>query len=60
VTVTIAGKAAAVEFAGLTPGLVGLYQVNARVPEGVAAGSAVPLVITQNGVPSNTVTIAVR
>jgi uncharacterized protein (TIGR03437 family) len=34
--------------------------VNARVPAGVSPGSAVPLVLTQNGVASNTVTIAVR
>jgi len=59
-SVTIGGVAAEVQFAGLTPGLVGLYQVNARIPGGVATGSAVPLVITQNGVPSNTVTFAVR
>jgi uncharacterized protein (TIGR03437 family) len=30
--VTLAGRAAAVEFAGLAPGFVGLYQVNVRVP----------------------------
>jgi len=60
VKVTIGGLDAAVEFAGLAPGFVGLHQVNARVPAGVAAGSAVPLVITQNGVASNTVTIAVQ
>jgi uncharacterized protein (TIGR03437 family) len=60
VKVTIGGVDATVEFAGLAPGFVGLYQVNARVPAGVAAGNAVALVITQNGVASNTVTIAVK
>jgi len=60
VKVTIGGVEAAVEFAGLAPGFVGLHQVNARVPAGVAAGNAVPLVLTQNGVPSNTVTLAIK
>jgi uncharacterized protein (TIGR03437 family) len=60
VKVTIGGVEAAVEFAGLAPGFVGLYQVNARVPVGVMAGNAVALVLTQNGVASNTVTIAVK
>ena len=59
-TVTIGGQQATVEFAGLAPTFAGLYQINARVPAGVAAGSSVPLVITQNGIASNTVTIAVR
>ncbi len=60
VSVTIGRVAATVEFAGLAPGFVGLYQVNARVPEGVAAGPAVPLVVAQSGIASNTVTLAIR
>ncbi len=60
VTVRIGGQDARVDFAGLAPGFVGLYQVNAVVPAGVAPGSAVSLVIVQNGVASNTATIAVR
>ncbi len=60
VTATIGGGNASVSFAGLAPGFVGLYQVNARVPEGVAPGSAVAVVITQDGIASNTVTIAVQ
>jgi len=60
VTVTIGGQPAAVQFAGLTPGLVGLYQVNVQIPSGVAPGSSVPLVISQDGVPSNTVTLGIR
>ncbi len=63
VSVTIGGLPAEVRFQGLAPNFVGLYQVNAVVPSGVAPGSAVPLVITQNGVPSNPdlpVTIPVR
>jgi uncharacterized protein (TIGR03437 family) len=59
-TATIGGVNAPVQFAGLTPGFVGLYQVNIQVPSGVTPGAAVPLVITQNGNASNTVTIGVR
>ena len=60
VSVTIGGQPAVVQFAGLTPGLVGLYQVNVQIPSGLASGSSVPLVISQDGVPSNTVTLGVR
>ena len=59
-TVTIGGIAANVSFSGLTPGAVGLYQVNVQVPAGVAAGAAVPLILSIGGVTSNTVTIAVQ
>jgi len=58
--VAVGGQPATVQYAGFTPGFVGLYQVNVRVPAGVTAGNAVALVLTQNGVPSNTVTIAVQ
>ena len=60
VSVTIGGIPATVLYAGLTPGLVGLYQVNVVVPAGVSPGSAVPLVLRQEGTPSNIVTMAVR
>ncbi|MCW5977425.1 MAG: hypothetical protein KIT09_05080 [Bryobacteraceae bacterium] len=59
--VTIAGMPAEVLYAGLTPGAVGLYQVNARIPMDTEAGSAVPVVLRmgESGRDSNTVTIAV-
>ena len=60
VTATIGGVDASVSFAGLAPLFVGLYQVNVVVPGGVETGPAVPLVITQDGIASNTVTIAVE
>ena len=59
-TVTIGGVTENAYFSGLAPGFVGLYQVNALVPAGVAAGSAVPLTISVGGATSNTVTIAVQ
>jgi uncharacterized protein (TIGR03437 family) len=59
-TVTIGGVAADVSFSGLTPGFVGLYQVNALVPPGSAKGGAVPVTIAIGGVLSNSVTIAVQ
>lgn len=59
-TVTIGGQPARVDFAGLAPGFVGLYQVNAEVPTNAAAGDAVPVVISIGGASSNTVTIAVQ
>ena len=40
VAVTIGGQNAPVSFAGLAPGFVGLYQINAVMPQGVAAGAA--------------------
>jgi uncharacterized protein (TIGR03437 family) len=58
--VTIGGIAANVNFAGLAPGFVGLYQINAMVPLSLTPGNAVPVVVTQNGLSSNTATIAVQ
>ena len=58
-TVTIGGQNATVAFAGLTPGLVGLYQINAVVPAGVS-GLTVPVAIIHKGISSNTVTMVVR
>jgi uncharacterized protein (TIGR03437 family) len=58
--VDIGGVEAPVESAVLAPGFVGLYQVNARMPGGVAAGNAVPVRITVAGQTSPPVTIAVE
>jgi uncharacterized protein (TIGR03437 family) len=49
VTVTIGGQNANVVFAGLTPTLVGLYQVNVTMPAGVTPGNAVPVMLTVAG-----------
>lgn len=59
-TVTVGGVPTDVSFSGLAPGYVGLYQVNAQVPVGLAANNAVPVVISMEGTASNTVTIAVE
>ncbi|HEY6344198.1 MAG TPA: hypothetical protein VIY49_22120 [Bryobacteraceae bacterium] len=48
-TVTLGGVGLAVNFAGLTPGEVGVYQINAQVPANVQGGTSVPLAITQGG-----------
>jgi uncharacterized protein (TIGR03437 family) len=55
-TATVGSVAAAVDFSGLAPAFVGLYQVNIVVPPGAAAGQQ-PLVLTSNGVASNPVTV---
>jgi len=59
-TATVGGVAAFVSFAGLAPGFIGVYQVNMQVPQGVAAGNAVPVTLSGGGLMSNTVTISVR
>jgi uncharacterized protein (TIGR03437 family) len=59
-TVTIGGAPANVHFAGLAPGFVGLYQINAEVPVGTATGPSVPVVVSIGGIDSNTVMIAVH
>jgi uncharacterized protein (TIGR03437 family) len=57
--VTIGGATATVQFSGLAPGLVGVYQVNALTPATSTNGNAVPVSISIGGVTSNTVTMAV-
>jgi len=59
-TVTIGGKTAVVQFSGLAPGFVALWQINAVVPADVTPGSDVPLSVSAGGQTSNTVTIAVQ
>lgn len=59
-TVTIGGVPANVSFSGLAPGYVGLYQVNAQVPAGLAANDAVPVVLQMGGTTSNAAAIAVQ
>lgn len=49
VTVTIGGVSAIVDYAGTAPGFPGLYQINARIPAGLAAGDAA-VVIAVDGV----------
>jgi uncharacterized protein (TIGR03437 family) len=54
---------APVQFAGLAPGFVGLYQVNIQIPSTAMSGNTVPLELTfaqGAGRPSNIVTIAVQ
>jgi uncharacterized protein (TIGR03437 family) len=60
VTVTIGGQGAQVLYAGLAPGFVGLYQVNALVPSDAQLGDAVPVTVSVSGATSNVATIAVR
>jgi uncharacterized protein (TIGR03437 family) len=59
-TVSIGGATVTPSFAGLAPGFVGLYQVDAQVPASLTPGSALPVFMTVGGVASNTVTIAVQ
>ena len=47
--VTLGGVPLNVLYAGLVPGEVGVYQVNALVPQGVPEGMDIPLVVSQAG-----------
>ncbi len=58
VKVTIDGASANVAFAGLTPGLVGLYQINFQVPSNARTGT-LPMVVTQNGAQANATSLPV-
>ena len=57
-TIRIDGREAAVRFSGLTPGFVGLYQVNFVVPAETRTGR-VPFVIESGGVRSPVLTLPV-
>jgi len=55
--VSLGGVPMAVSYAGLAPGEVGVYQINARAPAKAPAGTDVALTVTQGGV---TASVTVR
>jgi len=57
--VTIGGQPAAVQFSGLAPNLVGLYQVNVLVPENSPTGVQ-QVTLSINGVASKSTNVAVN
>jgi uncharacterized protein (TIGR03437 family) len=57
--VRVAGRDAVVEFSGLTPGFVGLYQVNVTLPAGLAGGNQ-ELLLTSNGIAASPVAIPIQ
>jgi uncharacterized protein (TIGR03437 family) len=59
-TVNIGGISATPLYAGLTAGGIGLMQVNAVIPSGVAPGNSVPLNFSIGGNTTQTVNISVR
>ena len=57
--VTVDGKQAELIFAGLTPGSVGLYQINFFVPADARVGD-LPVTVTQAGAQANSGVLVVR
>jgi minor extracellular serine protease Vpr len=58
-TVTVGGKQAQVLFSGLTPGVVGLYQINATLAADTPTGDQ-PIVVSIGGVSSKTAVLPVQ
>jgi uncharacterized protein (TIGR03437 family) len=56
--VTLGGVTCPVTFAGLTPGQIGVYQIDVNVPQGVTQGLNVPLTVCQ-GTSCGTVNVRV-
>jgi uncharacterized protein (TIGR03437 family) len=57
--VTLSGNPVSLLFAGLTPGFVGLYQLNFQIPAEIATGNY-ELVLTQSGALSNKTVLAIQ
>lgn len=57
-TVSLDGQSATVQFAGLAPSFVGLYQVNFQVPSNAKTGD-LTLIVSQDSVSSNATTLPV-
>jgi uncharacterized protein (TIGR03437 family) len=60
VCVAVSTSFGAIQFSGLAPGLVGIWQITVQIPMTVSAGNAVPLRAVIDGVPSNIVTVALK
>ncbi len=57
-SVSIGGVPAEVTFSGLVPGVVGVWQVSIKLPEGVTFGRAVPVRLSISGIDANAVSIS--
>jgi uncharacterized protein (TIGR03437 family) len=53
-TITLGGSQLQIQYAGLAPGEIGVYQINAVVPGSVTQGMSVPLVISQGSTGATT------
>jgi uncharacterized protein (TIGR03437 family) len=60
VSLTIGGVAVPVSFAGLVPGLTGVYQVQFTVPAGMSTGDGIPMVLSTLGQTSVAVNLSMR
>jgi uncharacterized protein (TIGR03437 family) len=58
--ITVGGVSVQPSFVGLTPGFVGLGQVNFQLPQSTPSGTSIPLVLTIADVSSRTAHISVR
>ncbi len=58
--VTLGGTTAPVLFSGLTPGLVGLWQVNVQIPHSAPSGTSVEVQVSLGGRAANRVTVAIE
>jgi len=60
VCVAIGDAFGTVQYSGLAPGAIGLWQINVTIPSGIVTGNAVGVRVVIDGVASNLVTIAVK
>lgn len=60
VTAVLSGTSLPVAFSGLTPGFIGLYQVNLMIPAATPPGLLLPLSIQESTATSNTVVLSVQ
>jgi uncharacterized protein (TIGR03437 family) len=60
VTATLNGRPLTINYAGLTPGFIGLYQVNAQIPNDLPPALDYRLLLRQTGTESNGVTVGVQ
>jgi uncharacterized protein (TIGR03437 family) len=58
-SLTLGGQNIPILFSGLTPGLVGLYQINIQIPQNTPGGNQV-LIVSQDGIASNTTIVPVQ
>lgn len=60
VCVAVGNTFAEVQFSGLAPGMIGIWELRIRVPLGAPSGNAIPVRALINGTPTNIVPLAIR